>query len=133
MIIEVYNALCRAILSCFEGCKIFGEDTPQGFEDGDFIIRVISVSSSPVPGKLMKYQTKFSIEKHDKTRENLYNSMVELENAIDIITMDDGILLKADVTKNEVADNKLTLELSYSFYSYGKVEISLMEDLQYGE
>lgn len=133
MIMDIYDVLCKAISNSFDGCKIFGEDAPQGFNDGDFIVRVISVASSPMPGKLMKYQLKFLVEKHDKTRENLYNSMTQLEIATDILTMDNGILLKAEVTKNEVTDNKLVLNLTYSFYSYEAEEIGLMEELHYGE
>ena len=131
MIKEIINALSKSIKNSFKERNIWEHPVYKGYSDGDFVVAVESLSSSPKPNGVLLNTVTLSILCNCEKNLDFCDVLVGLEQAVDIIELDNGIILRAMVTENKIEKSELKLKLAYSFYSYNSDAKDLMERINY--
>lgn len=128
MVETVRNAISLALHREFPQAHIYVEDVSQGMVPGDFLLRLISWSLSPVPGDMRCCRLEFSLTRFGDEA-LLIGSVPGLQAALDCLLLPSGIRLRALKPKAEIKEGKLQKTFGYSFYSTGQ-EREKMEQIK---
>ena len=131
MIKSIYDGITKALKNAFPDKAVFEVPVRTGYKNGDFLLKVNSCINAPRIGGYYTNTVGFVIECYSEKEIELSDIIIELINAIELIELENGIVLRADIEKNQINDACLKIEFKYSFYSYIVKGGELMKELEY--
>ncbi|MFI3207358.1 MAG: hypothetical protein R3Y33_08905 [Clostridia bacterium] len=132
MLREIIDAISRALKDNFKDKKVWEYPVDKGYTDGDFVLKLEKTATAPKPSGYIFHTLTFILECRYLRNGGFYDLLIPLETAIDVIELESGIMLRANIIENKIDDDKLTFEFSYSFYSMSGQDNSedMMEGLE---
>ena len=132
MINDIMNALTVKLNETF-GVKIYINQVPQNFEEPCFFVHVISTDKTQIVDLRYKAVTVFGInyiaDENKKNSREIYDVIEKLNNITNLITLENGDILRGMERKTEIQDGNMHSFIQFSYFINGKRENEKMESL----
>ncbi len=131
MLREIFIAIASSLKKEFKETAVFFSSVKQGLKDGDFLVKLNSFETSPMPSNMLKASTVFDVSCFKSG--DMFEVLEGMQNAIKNIETQNGIKLVGDVSETEIGDELAKMRVSYSFYTQNSEQTSdvLMESFEF--
>ena len=135
MINDILNALTGKLKESF-GIKIYINQVPQNFEEPCFFVHVISTDKTQIVDLRYKAVTVFGIDyiadENKKNSREIYDVIEKLNSITNLITLENGDILRGTDRKTEVQDGDLHSFVHFTYFIYKEREAQdKMENLEH--